>query len=369
MRRVIILFFTLAGAVCDARAQLLNDAEAISLIREGIDYIYNLEFEKGDKVIARVKARFPDHPIGHLMKAFSMYWQYLPIQENKARTGEYVATLQSCIAAVEKQYGRDSKDPEALFFKMASHGYLAMMYNYQNQVVKAVTEAKKAYYGLIGGMKYMENNPDFYFTSGLYNYYVVQYPEDNPISKPLIYFFKSGSRPLGLKQLDLATQRGLVTRAEACFFIARIYLQYQSRPDLALVYTTRLNTWYPANTVYQMLHTETLLSNRQYHAAEKVLAQLKRHTTGFYPVAVRTFQGLLYELDARNDALAQQEYLAAVKLPKDGQFTNEYPAMAYAGLARIAARAGKRDQARAYYKKCLETATYKSLIREAKEFK
>ncbi len=368
MKKYLALIFILSASP-GTHAQLLKDPEAIAMVREGIDNIYNLEFEDGEKVINQVKAKFPDHPIGHLMVAFSMYWQYLPIQENKAKMGEYVTTLNKCIASVEKHYGKDSKDPEVLFFKMASHGYLAMMYNYQGHVVKAVTEAKKAYYGLVGGMKFMGTNPDFYFTSGIYNFYVIQYPEDNPISKPLIYFFKSGDKALGLKQLDLATQKGLVTKAEASFFISRIYLQYQSRPDIALAYTSKLNSWYPANSVYQMLHTETLLANGKYSEAERMLQKLRKKTSGFYPVAVHTFQAMLYENDKKNDGMAQKEYLEATKSASDEQFTNEYPAMAYAGLARIANRAGKKDLARSYYKKCLETATYKSLIKEAKNFK
>lgn len=43
--------------------------------------------------------------------------------------------------------------------------------------------------------------------------------------------------------------------------------------------------------------------------------------------------------------------------------------MAYAGLARIADRAGDKKLARAQYKKCLEYAEYKRLIREAKNYK
>jgi hypothetical protein len=96
---------------------------------------------------------------------------------------------------------------------------------------------------------------------------------------------------------------------------------------------------------------------------------LRKQSTGFYPAAWRTFQGILEEKDRKNDAAAQKEYLAALKTPHDDQYTKEYHAFAYAGLARISARAGNKAKAREYYKKCLGKAEYRSVIREAKAFK
>ena len=59
-------------------------------------------------------------------------------------------------------------------------------------------------------------------------------------------------------------------------------------------------------------------------------------------------------------------YLAALKLPHDDQYTKEYHAMSYAGLARIAQRSGNKAKAKQYYKKCLEKAEYRSIVKEAK---
>lgn len=50
------------------------------------------------------------------------------------------------------------------------------------------------------------------------------------------------------------------------------------------------------------------------------------------------------------------------------QYVKEYHAMAYAGLARIADRAGDKRLARSHYKKSLELAEYKRNIAEAKNY-
>jgi tetratricopeptide (TPR) repeat protein len=361
-------FLLLLVLALPARAQLLNDAAGLKLIQKGIDHTYNFEFEEAAEVGQQVQKRYPGHPVTHLMKAFQMYWQYLPIQHNKARVQEYQSTLQQCLLAVNKHYGKGSTDPEAVFFTMAAQGYMALMYNYQKELLKAVGKAQESHSALMAGLKLTEKNPEFYFTTGMYNYYVEQYPQDHPIVRPLMVFFKSGNKALGLKQIDTATRQGVITRAEACYYLAHIYLEHEARPDRALLYTSRLSSWYPRNPVYKMQQAEALLLSGRFQEATDEIAFLSRFTTGFYPIAWRTFRGMLEEKNEKNDADAQREYQAALRLPYDQQFTREYHAMAYAGLARIADRAGQKAQAKAYYKKCLEIAEYKSLIKEAKTY-
>ncbi|GAB3172055.1 tetratricopeptide repeat protein [Telluribacter humicola] len=364
----ILLFLFYLTVPPTAQAQLLNDPAGMKLIQESIDHIYNYDFEEANKISQQVRARYPNHPVTHLLKAFQMYWQYLPIQNNKAKSQEYIATLNQCLAAVDKQYGRESTNPEAVFFTMAAHGFRALMYNYQRELIKAATEAKSAYNALMAGMKLTDKNPEFFFTTGMYNYYVEVYPNDHPIVKPVMFFFKSGNKALGIKQVDTATRVGVITRAEASYYLARIYLEQESRPDQATVYSSKLNSWYPQNPVYKMVYAESLIQAGRYDEATDEINFLKRYTGGFYPIAWRTFQGLVEEKKEKDDAQAQREYLAALRTPYDEQFTREYHAMAYAGLARIADRAGNKSQARDYYKKSLDITYYKSIIKEAKGY-
>lgn len=59
----------------------------------------------------------------------------------------------------------------------------------------------------------------------------------------------------------------------------------------------------------------------------------------------------------------------ALKQVYNDPYTKEYVAFAYAGLARIAARANDRNRAKMNYKKALAVAQYKGLIKEAKGYK
>lgn len=367
--RVLNIFFIFFFLSFSTHAQLLNDPAAIKTIQRTLDYIYNYEFDEAGQMIDAVEKKYPNHPINHILDSFVLYWKYLPIKDNPAKSKEYIQKLNLSLSATERKFGKDTKDPEGMFYVMVARGYMAMMYNYRGEMLNAAGEGKKAYNAFIDGMKLMDKNPEFYFTSGMYNYYVEVYPEVHPMVKPLLVFFKNGDKALGLKQVDIATRSGVVTRAEACFYLAHLYTKYEMKPEKAVTYLNKLTDWYPRNPLFVMKNAEALLLAGDYDDAAKHVTALRKYNTGFYPIAQHTFQGINYEKHIKNDAAAHKEYLAALKIPHDDQYTKEYHAMAYAGLARITARAGNKTKAKEYYKKCLEKAEYRILMKEAKAFK
>lgn len=352
----------------DLDAQFLKDAEAMGLVKSSIDHIYNFEFAKADQLAIEIDRKYPGHPVTYLLKAFSMNWKYIPIDSNKEKMAEYQQLLQKCLEATRQRYGAGSTDPEAVFFTMASHGYIALTHNYRGEFLKAVGEARKAYKALVDGMGFVEINPDFYFTSGLYNYYVNVYPEMYPVVKPLMIFFKNGNKSKGLQQLRLGAEKGVITMAETAYYLSHIYLSYEDKMAEGLVYTGKLRRNYPGNPVYRMRYIENLIHLGRYAEAESENKVFSKYNRGIFRKAHHCFDGLLKE-QSGDDAEAKASFEKAIAIPLEMQYVKEYHAMAYAGLARIADRAGDKKLARAQYKKCLEYAEYKRVIREAKNYK
>ncbi len=350
------------------KAQLLNDKDALKDVKAGISSIYNFEFRKAEHNVNELKKQYPGHPVIPLLQSFRMYWEFLPIQNHPKELQLYIKTLQECLTAIDKYFGADSQEPEAVFYTIAARGYLAMCYNYQNELLKAALEAKKAYNALIRGQSMVQKNPEFYFTSGLYNYYMEVYPEKKPIIKPVIWFFKKGSKTKGVEQLGLATQKAIISNAEACFYLVHILLEYENRPATALQYIRKLNHEYPDNPVYRMVYIETLLHNAKYSEAEKLLKTQPLPQQTLYHPGTQLFQAYLAEKFHHNLTQAETLYNKTVSLPVNEQFTSEYHALAYAGLGRISHSRGNYTQAKEYYKKCLKTAEYKSVVQEANEY-
>ena len=117
-----------------------------------------------------------------------------------------------------------------------------------------------------------------------------------------------------------------------------------------------------------MINAEALILAGRYTEARPQVKRLKQINHKFVPMAVNVFEGVLEEQADKNDKAAAESYRTALALPFNEPYTKEYHAMAYAGLARIAARANDRNQATQFYKKALAVGRYKGLIKEAKAF-
>lgn len=365
---VIFLFIVLSFPPLPARAQILYDTPTQELVLEAIDHIYNYEFAAVEPVARQIRAKYPNHPVNAMLKAMQMQWQYLPVKDNKAMSGQYAKLLEECISKAKVLEKNEKTRPEAAFFSMAGHGYIALIHNYNDEKMKAASEAKKAYDYVMAGFKYMNNNPEFYFSSGLYNYYMIRYPEDHPIVKPVVLFFKDGNREEGLRQMDIASKKGLFTRTESSFYLARIYLKHEQRYDKASSYLEHLVEKYPNNPIFLMKHTEALLLLGKYEEAEPFIEKLKKRNEPFFSLVSHTLEGMYLEKQSHNDQAAQRLYLTAIRQPRDEEYTKEYQAFAYAGLARIAIRAGDKRKATEYYKIVSDLAEYKGTLKEAKNF-
>lgn len=347
----------------------MNDPIAQQLILKALDDIYNMEFAQADVQIRQIQTRYPQHPIGSLLKATQLDIQNIPLSENKAATAQFEQVVSQGMELAKRMLAKDEDDPEALFFMLTCHSYMASLYNNQNESLKAVGESKRAYNYLRSGAKLLDKNPDFYFTTGLYNYYVERYPMDHPVVRPFMFFFADGDIALGLKQMDVATRKALFMRPVANYYLSHLLLKHETNPTRAAVYLKYLVDKYPNNPLFAMSYAEAMLLSGRYAEARPAVQRLKQLPNKLVPLAFYTFSGMLAEHADKDDREATSFYETALKQPVNEPYTKEYQAFAYAGLARIAARANDRNQAKAYYKKALAVGQYKSLIQEAKAYK
>ncbi|WP_461112513.1 tetratricopeptide repeat protein [Spirosoma jeollabukense] len=352
-----------------APAQVMSDPAAQQIIVKALDNIYNLEFPQAEALIRQLQARYPQHPVASILRATQLDIQNLPLSENKAAVAQFVQAVSQGLEMSKRMLEKDRNDPEAVFFMLTCHSYMASLYNNQGESLKAVGESKKAYNYLRDGFALMEKNPDFYFTSGLYNYYVERYPMDHPVVRPFMIFFADGDIALGLKQMDVATRRGVFMRPVANYYLSHLLLKHETNPVRASVYMKYLVEKYPNNPLFAMTYAEALLLAGRYAEARPFVQRLRQMPNKLVPLAFNTFSGMLMEQADKNDKEAAEFYEIALKQPSDDAYTKEYKAFAYAGLARIAARANDHNRAKMYYKKALAVGEYKSLVKEAKAFK
>ncbi len=367
MKRLFLILFFLSTS-STIFAQLLTDNESKQLIIKGLDKLYNYEFKEADAFFQKIKIKYPKHPVSPLLSALQIQWQNLPVERNPKALSQYILLLEKSQVLAETLLNDPTKKAEGTFFLVASHGYIALILNDKKEQVKAANEARKAYNYLKDGNKLVEKNPEFLFTSGLYNFYRIQYPETHPIVKPIMLFLEDGNKKTGLQQLEQAVQKSVFSRIEAAYYLTSVNLKYESNYPKALVYSTWLHEKYPNNLVYTMRHAESLLMNGKFEEALPLIQILKKSNEKVYQLSGNLFEGLISEKSKKNDKQASDFYNIVLKIQTNDHYTSDYYAMAYAGLARIAHRANNSKRAETLYNKCLDYAEYNSNIAEAKKY-
>ena len=348
------------------QAQILNDNAVRQQISTGLEKMYAYDFKESTEIFNKIKSRYPQHPVGYLLQAIQLELQYFPLKDYPTANKQYLALLNSSRNLSEVILDKNDDDLEANFFELATLGYLAA-YNADNgEMMKAVGIAKKAYGYLKFGLKQTDKQPEFLYSSGIYNYYRIEYPETHTMIKPFMFFFVGGDKKLGLQQLDLASRKTIFVKNEAIFYAGYVYMKYESNPAKALSYNNLLTEKYPDNLLYKMQRMDILNALNKHSDAEDLAEELLKQKGQIFQCAGTIFKGLVAEKSKKDDKVAEVWLQKGIKMPFEERFTKDYHALAYVALARIAKRIGDATKAKAYAKKAIDIAEYKSTLAEAK---
>lgn len=363
MRIIIFLLFISVNSF----SQILKDQQVKNWIIEGLDKSYNFQFAEAEEVYNKIKAKYPNNPAYYTLMHMMLYTQYAPVKDTPRAKASYIFHLNKAVELSEKMVNKNENDTEAVFFMLSSLGSLAAWQADNDEMMKAVNTARKAFPFMKKGMKMTEIQPDFLFTTGLYNYYIEQYPEDHPIVKPFMIFFTDGNKKLGLSQMEQCSRKAIFTYVESAYYSAYIYLKHETRPDKAQFFINNLLNKYPNNYLFKTKETECLIGLNKYDEAELNADEILKKPGKIYTVAGNLFKGLIFEKHKKDDKEASQFYKKALKIPNDPRYIQDYQAMAYLGLGRIALREGNKVGARKYFKLALDLSEYKNVIEEAKK--
>lgn len=363
-----LLSFIFLFILGHSNAQILNDNQAKQTLVFGLDHLYNFEFDKAKPFFDEIKTRFPGHPVLYLLSGLQLNLENIPLEHNPKAIVNYLAEQKKCHEAAKILYKNPKYKKEAIFFLLASQGFIALTKNYQNKQLDAVVEAKSAYSYYKEGKNLKSEIPEFYFSSGLYNYYVVQYPANHPIIKPMMWFFEGGSKKLGLQELELAAKNSIFTKVEASTHLISVLLKYESNFKKALTFATILNQKYPRNYTFNITYAECLLLNNEFLKAETVVNSFQNQKSTVSDIAELVFKGYIAEKHYKKPVDAITYYSRALKLKGDLRFTKDYQAMAYAGMGRYFYDQKNNAKAKIMFKQSLELAESNWIITESKSY-
>lgn len=346
--------------------KILEDKEAVTKVHQAIDSIYNLNFDAADIIIEELEKDLKDYVGILLLKAFYVSWENNPIKKEHESYKLFESYLLQGIEKSEAILEKDPESVEANFYLMAFHAYLAELYVENGQNFKALGEAKSAYKFIKIGFDHTEDNPEFYFSSGIYNYYRERYPEENPFYKSFLWFFRSGDMAEGIAQLKKGSQLAVFTKAECLTYLFHVYLRYEDNPEEAIFYSIILKDKYPNNLHFVSNFIENKIRLNQYDKLYQHIERLLDSDKVFYRYLGEIFYGTYLENFEQKASEALKHYKIADNLgDQDEVRVPHQDSMLFLGMGRVYKSIGNTDEGTNYLKKSVKTAEYSAYRKDA----
>ena len=348
-----------------AQTLITEDKPAMDTLRKAVDLLYNFQFEKSEATARKIKPKYGSHPGYLLYSGLLSFWKHFPISAKPIEYKNYIKILNIVISQSENLTKKYPKSPEPDFFNLMANLMLGRHQSEDGEYIKAVNSTRKAYGFIKKGFDIKNIYPEYYFTTGLYNYYRVAFPENHPLYKSFTVFFPDGNKAQGIKELEIASQKSVFSKAESLAFLTMISLRDELNIPQALKFATILHENYPLNWLFSMIYGECLLTSKKPDLAEPIFSKLLMRTESSALLSGYYLKGL-YEKQKGNPDAAKWAFQKGLMYGKSkDRLSKGYMGLCYNELGKIANDEGKKDWAKKYFGLALDNCSYKKVKEDA----
>ncbi len=346
------------------------------LTQEGINQVYNLEFERADSTFGELVRMRPYHPAGHFFLAMVQWWRILIDMENTTYDESFFERLDHVIDLCDDMLERNSDDVTALFFKGGALGFKGRLEFHRDDWLAAANAGRKALPIVQDASAADPGNYDIYLGTGIYNYYAAVIPEQYPFVKPLLLFIPAGDREKGIQQLTLAAEKGRYASVEATYFLMQLNYLYEKNYHKALQLALSLHARFPNNMLFHKYVGRCYVSLNDWDNAAAVFSEIVgRSEAGQRGYRAGTEREALYYLGL--NSMNQRRYEEALQhlyrcdslsrsLDRDGP--SGFMVMANLKIGNIYDCLARRELAVRQYEKVLDLKEYKESYRLAEQY-
>ena len=326
---------------------------------------YSFRFDEAKDALAPIENYSPNHPVVQFIRAFIIYWENYPLTPGHPKEADFLKNMEDCIKISEDWYKRAPDELEAIFFDMFSRAFYVMYWSDNGKPAKVFPHLNILYHHTLQGFDLKEKFNEFYFTTGLYNYYVQAYPEKHPVYKPVVMLFREGDREKGKEQLAYCAENSVFLRVEARFFLSLLHLNYESDLETASLHAAELYREFPDNSYYAGKYLEILLFNKKFFFAPVILEKMKGWHDDFSQMQYFLYHAYYLEKCEKDLESAKKEYKKALELSEHfGDFTMPYNAVAYMGLARYYQWKGNASLSNRFFRQAKMATSYAYILED-----
>ncbi|NOX18555.1 MAG: hypothetical protein GXO87_09790 [Chlorobi bacterium] len=348
-------------------------ADYDSLISTGVKKIYQLKFDEAENVFQSFEREYPKRAAGPFFDAMILWWKIRLDMYDEQYDDEFYDKIENVLDFCDELLDENDEDSEALFFKGGALGFRGWLHSIRKEWFDAALDGKDALPLVYESYKQDTTNTDAYLGFGIYDYYTAVIPEKYPFVKPVMIFFPDGNKERGLKELEIAAEKGKYAKYEALFFLMISNYQFEENYDKSLEYADRMLAEFPDNPVFEKYKARSFVKKGDYKTAAEIFAEIYRKcSAGFTGYNNRIKREASYyvgnqflrdgKLDSAYAYFRECELLSQiVDKEKETGFLISSEMM----LAKILERQGKYDDAIAKLKMVLEQKEYKGSHKKA----
>ncbi|BDD03176.1 hypothetical protein AUTU_06590 [Aureibacter tunicatorum] len=336
-----------------------SNPEASDYIQKALDKAYNLEFDTAKLYRDSLSMVLEDHPAVPLVGFYIEYWKKYVSDDPEVEMQKSLEYLQETAKRADEGLQKNSSDPEMNFMALAAYGFITEHYYRKNQNLKAISKAKIAYTFMKKGFSMQDEYSEFFYTTGLYNFYREVFPNYHSYFKPFMWFFKSGDEDLGLEQLEVAYNQATFTRVEALNYLVHLHMHYEDDPEKSLKWSKELVELYPNNPRFIGLALENYCVLGRSVEARRLLEKMKNSSAKQPAEMLDFFEGYVNELEGGDLQYSLNKYEEAMEELKSGkEDTDHLESLILAGTYRVYDRMGDKEKSQKHKKRALDKAKY-----------
>lgn len=257
-RCVLLLLAATTGLSARAQKLLLPPGA-----QEALDKIYSGDTSGALDSALRLEQQNPDHPIGYIVEAEALWWRIwcataefkwgmtYPRHRKKLAEDRHYLDLAAKVSSLAEAQLRPQQSAQMQFYAGMGDALAARLYGLRGEgrnTARAGVRAREHF------LRALALDPDFAdadFGVGLYDYYVDTL---STLARVLRFFMgiPGGSKSEGIRLLQRAMEEGVLTPAEARFYLAINLHNYDQQYERALQLITPLADKYPSNPIFQL---------------------------------------------------------------------------------------------------------------------
>lgn len=368
---LVVIFFT--GSAYSQFPLLKSDAD--SIIKIGTEYIYNLQFKEAEECFKQVQIKYPDNPAGYFLDAMVEWWKLSIFRNTKEYDNKFETKIEKVLNLCNDRLDKNPLDIGALFFKGGALGFRGRFHVIRESWFRAATDGYNAFDILMKCFSVAPNNHDIMLGTGIYNYFADALPKEYPAIKPLMSFAPSGDRKIGLLQLKAAADYARYASIEAKVILLQIYYDFEKNYTEAEKIADELHKRFPNNPSFHRYLGRCYVSNWNLDKFENEWREiLKRYIDNLPGYDVSTAREACYYIGTalmnRQNLDLALKYLykcdeASRKIDKE---PTGFMILTNLKIGKINDMQGKREQAKAQYKKVLGWKDYQGSHFEAEQY-